>query len=352
MNRNYFRIVLALTVASLLLIIFYFVNDPKPTKTTTWIIQPPKSPYPSYISGVGVVEPRSGNIAINTGLNRLVESVYVQVGDQIKKGDILLQLENQDLNAGLKVKFLAFKNALAQVKKLEELPRPEDLKSAQALLFTAQAQADEAKHQLERVQNLPDTRAVSMEEQNARRFRLEQTLGKLADAEANLEKVKAGAWKPDLKIARFTALQAEADYEALKSEVQRTTIRSPLDGTVLQVKIHVGEFSSPSASFAPLMIIGDTTAMHLKVSINQLEVPHFSDKAPAVAFLQGDARTKYDLTFVRALPFLVTKEDVTNEINEKVDTRIFQIVYKIENVDSHIFAGARMDVFIEREGHL
>lgn len=352
MNRNYFRIVAALTLASLLLIIFYFVNDASPQKNAAWIIQPPRSPYPSYISGVGVVEPRSGNIAINTGLNRLVESVYAQVGDRIKKGDVLLQLENQDLNADLKVKFLAFKNSLAQVKKLEELPRPEDLKSAQANLFNAQAQADEARHQLERVLNLPDPRAVSMEEQNARRFRLEQSLAKLAEAEANLEKIKAGAWKPDLKIARFNALQAEADYEALKSEVQRTTIRAPIDGTVLQVKIHVGEFSSPTANLAPLMIIGDTTAMHLKVGINQLEVPHFSEKAPAVAFLQGDARKKYDLTFVRVEPFLVAKEDVTNEINEKVDTRIFQIVYRIENADSHIFSGARMDVFIAREGHL
>ena len=53
--------------------------------------------------------------------------------------------------------------------------------------------------------------------------------------------------------------------------------------------------------------------------------------------------------FVRVEPFLVAKEDITNEINEKVDTQIFQIIYKIKKKDPHIFAGARMDVFIERE---
>lgn len=350
MNRNYFRIVLGLTVASLLLIFFYFADTSKTEQSTPWMIQPPRSPYPSSISGVGVVEPRSGNIAIHTSLNRIVESINVQVGEKIKQGDILLELENKDLKADLKVKEFTFKNALAELKKLKALPRAEDLKSAKAALSVAEAKAEEAKRQFERVQNLPDPRAVSLEEQNARKSRLEEALGKLADAEANFTKVKAGAWKPDLQIARFNAMKAKAEYEALEAEVQRTTIRSPIDGKVLQVNIHPGEFSSPTVTSAPLMILGDTSVMHLKVSINQLEVPHFSEKAPAVAFLQGDARKEYNLTFVRVEPFFVSKEDVTNAINEKVDTRIFQIIYKIGNADAHIFTGARMDVFIKREG--
>jgi HlyD family secretion protein len=121
-----------------------------------------------------------------------------------------------------------------------------------------------------------------------------------------------------------------------------------ITGMILQLKIHEGE-SSQANSRTPLMIIGDTNELYLRVNINQLEVAYFSSEAPAVAFLQGDAQSKLSLEFIRVEPFLVTKEEITNAVSEKVDTRTFQIIYKIKNSPSTLFTGARMDVFIERK---
>lgn len=350
MNRNYFLAVMALTLLSIFLIAFSFWHSAEEkTAALEHIIHPPRSPFHSYISGVGVVEPSSGNILIGTPLNRIVEKVYVTVGNKVKKGDPLFQLENRDLKADLLVKEMAHKSARAKLQKLEALPHPDDLSTAEAALKRAEAEWEQAKKQDEMVQNLTDPRAVSQEEKDRRKFNAQQAQERYREAQSRFEKVKSGSWKPDLEIAHYEAMYAKANVEAIKTDIQRTVIRSPIDGTVLQVNIHPGEFSVSGNTRTPMMIIGATDEMFLRVSINQLEVPYFNAKAPAVAFLQGDASLKFPLEFVRVEPFLVAKEDLTNEINEKVDTHIFQIIYRIQKKDSHIFAGARMDVFIERE---
>jgi len=75
----------------------------------------------------------------------------------------------------------------------------------------------------------------------------------------------------------------------------------------------------------------------------------FQSDAPAVAFLQGNEKVKFPLVFVRIEPLLVNKQNLTNDINEKVDTRVLQIIYRIKNDDHPIFVGQQMDVFIETE---
>ncbi|EFB42287.1 MULTISPECIES: HlyD family secretion protein [Parachlamydia] len=349
MNRNYFYLVLAATLCSVLLILFSFWKNAEEPKSPEYFIKPPLSPFKSYISGVGVVQPVSGNIQVGTPVNRIIEKVFVTVGEKVKKGDILFKLENKDLMADLLVKQMAYKSAKARLQKLEALPHPEDLASAEAALQSAQTEMNAAKSQFDMVLSLPDSRAISQEESDRRYFRYQQAKDQYREAEAKFEKVKSGTWKPDLEIANYETMFAKANVTAIQTDIQRTIIRSPIDGTVLQIKIHEGEFSVPSNARTPIMIIGDTTEMYLRVSINQLEVAYFSSTAPAVAFLQGDASHEFPLEFVRIEPFLVAKEDLTNEINEKVDTQIFQIVYKIAKSDPHIFVGARMDVFIERE---
>lgn len=349
MNRNYFYAVIAITLCSLLLIIFSFWKDQEPSTIREHIIPPPRSPFQAYISGVGVVEPVSGNIMIGTPVNGIVERVFVTVGEKVKKGDMLFQIESRDLKADLRVKQIAYRSALAKLQKLEALPHPDDLISAEAMLKNTQTEYAQAQAQNEMVQNLPDPRAISQEEKDRRKFRLQQAQEKLNEAQAKYEKVKSGSWKPDLEIARYEVMHAKANVSSIETDIQRTMIRSPIDGTVLQIKIHEGEFSSSGSSRLPIMIIGDTSELDLRVSINQLEVANFNSNAPAVAFLQGDSSLEFPLEFVRVEPLLVAKKDVTNDINEKVDTRIFQIIYKIKKFDSHLFVGARMDVFIERE---
>lgn len=352
MNRHYFLWIVLIALGCLLLTIYTLSksNEVKEAPPQENVISHSHVPFKSYLSAVGVVEASSDNIAIGTSINRIVDQVFVKGGAKVKKGEPLFKLEDQDLQADLKTRQVALEIAQAQLQKLEALPRPEDVAIADAVLKKAEIEKEEARIQYDAIQGLETSKALSLQEINRRKFNYEQASAQLEQAKSNYNKIKEGTWKPDLEIAKLETLQAKSHIQQIDAEIERTIVRSPIDGVVLQVNVHEGELPSAVASKGALMIIGDTDELYLKVSINQFEAPYFSQKAPAIAFLRGNARIKFDLQFVRLEPYLVNKQNLTNDITEKVDTKVLQVIYHIQREDHHtIFVGQQMDVYIEAE---
>lgn len=351
MHRKYFIGIVALAIASIVMVAINMwkeAHTPTPT-IDMQMTQRPHSPFKSYISGVGVVEPNSENLFIGTPVNRLVDKIEVKVGQKVNAGDILFSLESRDLQADLFTYNVAYDNAVARLKKLEALPRIEDVQSAEAILKNAEIELAESKSQYERVQGLQGSQAISDEEINRRRFNYEQAQAKVLQRKADYEKTKAGAWQPDIEIERLQALQAKAKVQRIEADIERTIIRAPISGTVLQIKIHEGEYPTLDSSKAAPMILGNINPLHVRVSINQFDASFFRSDAPAVAFLQGNAKVEFPLMFVSLEPYFVTKQNLTNDINEKIDTRVLQVIYCFNKEDQRIFVGQQMDVFIETE---
>lgn len=346
-KKGYLLIVLVCTVVLLFMVFSVQEEAQELTAAQETPVTPPRSPYEASISGVGVVEPSSENILIGTPLNRIVDKILVTSGKKIRKGDILFQLDSRDLQSELKIQKVAYENAQARYSKLRSLPRPEDLTAGEAALKSAQISSEQAKSQYQMILGLQDKRALSQQEINRRRFNFQMAQAKEEEAKANLEKIQAGAWKPDLDIAQNEVDQAKANIDKIKTEIERTIIRSPINGTVLQIKIHEGEFPPHDK---PSMIVGNTNELHVRVNINQWDAPYFRSNAPAVAFLQGEARIEIPLKFVRIEPYLVSKQNITNEITEKLDTRVLQVIYEFKNASQlPIYVGQQVDVFIKAE---
>jgi HlyD family secretion protein len=343
MHRNYFLIIVGVSLFCLFLIFYSFWREIK-TPVAEVKINPTYAPFRSSISGVGIVEPSSENIAIGSPLQRIVRKVYVASGEKVKKGSLLFCLENRDLKASLKAQEAAYNTALAKLQRLEALPREEDLQAAAAAANSAKAELETAKKQYDMILDLPDPRAISEQEKLLRQARYEQAKAKAQEAAAKLEKVKGGAWQPDLQIARQEVDLAKANIDQIKAKLIETIVRSPIDGTILQVNIHEGEMPSQQN---PLLILGNINEKNLRVSINQLDVPKFNPKAPAVAFLQGDSKIPYPLEFLYVEPILVSKKNLTHIITETVDTRVLRIIYRIKNNDPNLYVGEQMDVYIE-----
>lgn len=348
MHRKYFYIVLGLTALCLLLILFFFIFRQLPTTKQPNSIPTVKAPFPTYITGVGIVEPQSGNINIGIPFNRIVKKVNVAVNDQVKKGDVLAELDNEDLMANLRVKQMEYKQAIANQQKLQELPRKEDLNIAQEALKKATLALNAAKTQNEMVANLPNPQAISKDERDRRLYKYQQAQSELREAQAQYDKVQAGSWRPDLKIAMLQTKQAKAALEAMQAEIEKTYIKSPIDGTILQIKIHAGE-TPPSDPFQSAITIGNTNELNLRVSFDQYNVANLPPNAAAVAYRQGDHTKEFPLTLIHVEPVMISKKYLTNAVNEKVDTQVFEILYRIGKTDSSLFIGEHMDVYLDKK---
>lgn len=310
------------------------------------IFPSPVSPFKTSISGQGIVEAGSDNIMIGTPVNRIVDKILVHVGEKVKAGDVLIKLENRDLEAELMSAQIAYQIAEAKVKKLKILPRQEDVVISEASMNSAKFEYESAQKQFEMVQELPDPRALSQQERDKIRLNFQQAEAKWNQAQADHSKIQSGTWKPDLEIAQLEIEQAKANLNRVQADIQRTIIQSPIDGTVLQIRVHEGEASLDSSQ-SPLLIVGNIDAYFVRVSINQLDIDEFNAKNPAVGFLQGDSKVSFPLEFVRIEPYLTGKQNITNDISERVDTRVMHVVYCIKKRSVPLYVGQQMDVFIE-----
>lgn len=351
MNRSYFNWIILLAASCVVLVAIFMggeaVSSPKTAQKP--LTARPMSPFKSYIAAVGIVEASSGNIFVGSPINRVVDKVDVKVGDKVKAGEVLFRLESKDLEADLLTKCINYKNAAANLQKLESLPRKEDVAISEAQLKEAQVRLMQAKSQYDSVNGLELSGAMSREEVDKRKFAFQEAEAKRQQAEADLNKTKSGAWKPDLEMAKLQVEQAKAEVQRAEADLARTVIRAPSDAQVLQIKIHAGEYPPSDPSRVPPMILGNTDEMHLRVSINQFDASFYSTKAPTVAFLQGNAKTPFHLTFVQLEPYFVTKQNLTNDITEKVDTRVLQAIYCFEEGEQRVYVGQQMDVFIETD---
>jgi multidrug resistance efflux pump len=169
---------------------------------------------------------------------------------------------------------------------------------------------------------------------------------KLAQAQASLDLLKAGAWTEDKDVAKANVAQAEAQLQQVQVEIDRLTVRAAVDGEILQVNVRPGEYVGAPPSQA-LIILGEVGVKHIRVDIDEHDIPRFQPGATARANLRGDQGRTYDLRFVRVEPFVIPKKSLTGDNTERVDTRVLQVIYAVTSDDQDLHVGQQVDVFID-----
>jgi multidrug efflux pump subunit AcrA (membrane-fusion protein) len=271
--------------------------------------QPPVSEFHDTIAAVGVIEASTENIAIGTPLSGIVPKVYVGAGDAVRAGDPLFELDTRQLRAEIEVRRQARAVAGSRARVVD-------------------ARLDDLRRQLGFAEQVKDKRAISSEEISRRRS---------AVATAEAEQAEA--------LAQVGA--AEAQIRATAVEIERSTVRSPIDAEVLQVKLRVGEFAAAAPGTQPLIVLGRSKPLHVRVDVDEHEGWRVHAGATAVGRLRGNADLKTPLVFVRFEPFVVPKRSLTGDSTERVDTRVLQVIYRVERDDLPLFVGEQLDVFVD-----
>jgi len=308
---------------------------------------PPTAKFESSVGAVGLVEANTENINVSCAVSGMVTELYVKAGDHVQKGQKLFSLDDRDLEADLAVKRTALNNAKAQLAKLIAEPRPEELPPLEAKVTEAQALVADAEVQVELIESVTDTRAVRKEDVLRRRQNLEAAKARLAQAEKDLALAKAGAWGPDLEIARAQVAQAEAAVHQDEVNIDRLTTRALIEGNILQNKVRLGQYAQCGPLDEPLMILGSVTPFHIRVDVDEHDGWRIREGAAAEGSPRGNGSLKIPLQFVRFEPYVIPKKSLTGDSTERVDTRVLQIIYRVKDESAPLYVGQQMDVYIE-----
>jgi multidrug efflux pump subunit AcrA (membrane-fusion protein) len=313
------------------------------------VAQPPRSPFRASVAGSGIIEASTENIAIGTHLPGIVVEVFVKPGDQVKAGDALFRVDDRALRAELRVKETQLGVLRQTLAKMEQSPRPEDVPPAEARVAAAKSQLEDAERLWNLMDGVADKRAVSAEDLSRRHFAYETARARLAEAKAELDLLNAGTWTLELAVQRAQVEAAEAQANQTRTEIERLTVRAPVDAEVLQRNVRPGEYAPAGVLDRPLLLLGQTGVLHVRVDVDENDAWRVTPGAKARATLRGNSSLAADLSFVRVEPYVVPKKSLTGESTERVDTRVLQVLYSFPRGALNAYVGQLVDVNIEAE---
>jgi HlyD family secretion protein len=272
-------------------------------------VEPAAKPFASTVAATGILEALSENVSIGVPVPGLVTEVLVHVNDPVKLHDPLFKLDDRDFHATLLRQRAAVEVAKANVDVAKAtLVKQEDL--------------------YKRVRDMPDRRAISVDEVRQR------------ENDVNVAKAQLAASNAQL-------LASEADVKQTEMLIQRLTVRAPRDGTILQVNIRTGEYAA-TAPKSPAMVLGDLDKLQVRADVDEQNANRVRPGQEAKAFIKGDTKNAISLQFVRVEPYVIPKVSLTGASTERVDTRVLQVIYSLQRPkDPPIYVGQQVDVFID-----
>jgi HlyD family secretion protein len=312
-------------------------------------IAPARNPYADALAAAGIVEAQTENIAVGSATPGVVVQVLVKVGDEVAPGAALFRLDDRELRGELEVKKAAVSQARSELVRLEAEPRQEKIPVLAAAVDEARTVVNREADALARVEETFARKVSTEQEVVERRESLAAARAKLARAQADLDLLESGSWEYDRDVAKAALSRAAAEVAKIEVELDRLVVRSLVAGRVLQVNVRPGEFVGTPAN-QPLVILGNTDKLHVRVDIDEYDIPRFHPGKPAVAVPRGNLQERYPLEFVRVEPFVVPKKSLTGDTTERVDTRVLQVIYEFDPAGRPpLFVGQQVEVFIDAE---
>ncbi len=311
-------------------------------------IPPPESPFDYTVAGAGLVEAETENIAIGSPTSGVVTQVLVKVDQRVKAGDPLFKLDPRMLQTELTNRKATLAARKADLTRLENQPRPEQLRMTKAQLAEAQASLAGEQDLYRRAKELFDKKVETAENLVVRKQALHTAEAKLHRAQADYDMIESGAWSYDLEIARAAVVQAEAQVQQAEVELDRLIVRALVDGRVLQVNVRPGEFVGAPPGQA-LIVLGSIERLHVRVDIDENDIPRYKPGTGGVAMVRGQSGTEFPLSFVRVEPYVVPKKSLTGDNTERVDTRVLQVIYAIDPKGQSLYVGQQLDVYLKAD---
>jgi HlyD family secretion protein len=187
-----------------------------------------------------------------------IAEVLVEEGTTVHAGDTLARLDTGRLMPRIKQAEAKVAAQLGVLKKLKSGSRPEEVAQARAMLAAAEAEATNAKTQLERLQSISDAskgRAVSAQDMEVVKTQSSMSESRAKNAREALALVLAGSRKEDIERAQAQLDGAQAELDLLKRQLKDAELVAPTDGVIRNRLMEPGELATPQRPVFSIAIV-------------------------------------------------------------------------------------------------
>jgi ABC exporter DevB family membrane fusion protein len=301
----------------------------------------------AVVAGPGLIEPNSENVKVGSEIAGKLKQVLVEEGDQVKKGQILATLVNEDYMAQVQAGRAQVHQARAAYDKVLNGSRPQERKQSLAAVQQAEAVQTNASNDFERNQKLFDAGVISREDLDHARRDFKVAEDQLEAAKQQYHLIDDRQRDEDIAAARAQFEFAEAQLEGNEAVYQKTFLRAPFDGTILRKHHRTGEsITNSSVTPDPVFTMGDVAGLRVRVDIDETDVSRVANGQRVYCVAAAYPEQKFWGRVIRVARQLGHKNVQTDEPKEKVDNKIIETLVQLD-VGVHLPVGLRVDAYIQ-----
>jgi HlyD family secretion protein len=281
----------------------------------------------SIVTASGEVRPKTYTNVLGEGIGKITE-IVVKEGDHVKKGDVLLHLENIQPGADVQ----------AQVANIDSMDAgmrvaAANYDSAVATLAQRQADLEKAKYDWERGQKLFQEQLISKQEYDASKATYDSAVAALNASKAQVEVTRAAR-----EQSRSNLDQSRAVLKHTADVLRKTTYTAPIDGIVSYIAVRVGENVVPgiqNATGSFLLTISDMSVVTAEVKVDETDITNLREGQVAEVTIDATPGKIYkghvtqvgELAILRSSGQAATTQTTANT----QEARDFKVVVTLDN---------------------
>jgi HlyD family secretion protein len=292
----------------------------------------------------GRVESASREIRVSAAILAPIAEVLVHMNESVSAGDLLVRLDDREALARLALAEAQVddrrraRNEGAQTA-WEQVNLADSVAASERAVAAARAALDlivaSRRGGTASEADVANARAALLREQQ----RLEQQ-------REQLRKLKAA---PDARLPSRTEAAlavARAEWTIAQEGLERTRMRAPLAGTILQVQARVGEMASPS--LGPLVVLGDVSGLRVRAELDERDIGKVTLGQRVV--VRADAFRGRDFEGrVSAIAPMMGARHLSQRGPQKLnDSEVLEVLIDLADV-SLLVVGLTVDVFFSSE---
>ncbi len=323
---------LAVLVALVVLSAWMAMSRPAVSIDPSRIVAVERGDLAKSVVATGRIQPIS-KVETKSKANGIVKELKVEVGDRVREGQVLVELDKDNLEASLREARAALTGAEA------------NLKAAQAELEKNRVEAEGpdvpfAKRNVDRANKLFQDKLVSPQSLDDANNALERALNLQRAAQTQLTVATARVAQ-----ARAAVAQAKAAEERAAEELANATIRSPINGIVLARPVELG---SPVSSILNLganatlvVVLGDISKVYVKGNVDEADIGSVRLGQPAHIKVETFRDRQFEGKVTQISPMGVDKDNVIS----------FEVEVSIDNSTGELLANMTANAEIVLEQH-
>ncbi len=295
-------------------------------------------------------------VDVSSQMTGRIEALLVEEGQRVEKGAVLARLDARELRAQVAQAEAAADAAAARLAELTAGSRPQEIAAARAEVAQARARLTNAESEMRRVLRLHDQQIVARQQLDQAERDAEVARAQLRAAEERAALVEIGPREEQVARARAELAQARANAQYVAALLDKTIIRAPIGGTVVEKLVEVGEtvttgFIGDRGAKSALVSMADLTDLQVEADVNEADIRKLALRRPAVVVPDAYPDRTYPAKVEEIAP-RANRQKATIQVKVKVlepDARLRpEMSAKVVFLDQPVPSGARARVLAPR----